>query len=85
MVRKVLKEIMLLLYGQTGALINGKIPEDCGIQVREISAQKDDNAPIGGEEKYDILAIRYKNKIYRYQEALETLLELAKDKIVEIG
>lgn len=85
MVRKVLKEIMLLLYGQTGALINGKIPEDCGIQVREISAQKDDNAPIGGEEKYDILAIRYEGNIYRYQEALEKLLELAKHKIVEIG
>lgn len=82
MVKKVLKEIMLLLYGQTGALINGEIPEESGIKVREISSQK--NRQIGDAEKYDILAIRYRNELFRYKEALQKLEELKKSGIIDI-
>ncbi|MDE7121007.1 MAG: hypothetical protein K2O42_02475, partial [Oscillospiraceae bacterium] len=78
-IRTVLKEILLFLYGQTGSAMTGKIPEDTGIQVLEIPDQNTMLCELKNEEKYDILAVRHKNVLYHNRDALKKINELMKE------
>lgn len=58
---------------------NGEIPEECGLFVKELTQQYS----IDKREIYDLLAVRYNNKLYKYDEVVDNLSGELKDVLIK--